>query len=113
MLYQDMQTFVRRINDDGTVADIPKDIANADYQEYIKTVPLERRIATPTEDELSNISLRAMLAEVLEGIGITEAYATLVILKKRKLGSVPEKWRSDVRSIVARIASDNEISEVE
>jgi len=109
MLFEDAGTYIRRTNDNGTISDIPKDVNNMDYREYIKTIPLEGRIITPTKVELDNINLKVMLAEVLEDLGIADAYATLVILKKRKLRTVPKKWRDEVRQIIATLATDDEI----
>jgi len=113
MIYEDCGTFVRRTNDNGTTSDIPKDVNNDDYRNYIKTIPLEGRIAIPTKSEMDNINLKVMLAEVLEDIGVADAYATLVILKKRRLKTVPKKWRDAVREILAKLATDDEVGEQE
>jgi hypothetical protein len=32
------QDFIRRNNEDGSFSDIPKDPANSDYQEYLKSL---------------------------------------------------------------------------
>jgi len=113
MQYEDLGSFIRCINDNGTVSDIPKDIGNIDYRNYIKTIPLEGRIVTPTKAELDDINLKVILAEVFENIGVAEAYATLVILKKRRLKTVPKKWRDDVREIIAKLATQDEVQEQE
>lgn len=33
--FENMQTFIKRINDDGTESFIPEDEANTDYQAYL------------------------------------------------------------------------------
>jgi len=110
MLFEDLKTFVRRTNDNGTVSDIPKDSNNEDYRKYLRTVLLEQRTVVMAKADTAETSLKVMVADTLEGIGVVDAYVTLVLSKQRELGSVPEKWRDTVRSLVDSLVSDDELN---